>query len=78
MRDFKICHLQGGVIRRKKGKIDKDSATLINQAMLDFKNQLLTVKEYLFTVAAKYLPLPFEDNSNAEEFPTVSYHAHLM
>jgi len=72
VRDFNICHLQGGTIRRRAGKKDEVSTLLINQAMLDLQNQLLTVKEFLFTVAARYAPIPHGDENDVEEFVSVS------
>ena len=67
VRDFRLKEGEGATIRRKSRKREQESE-IIMTAMVDFHNLKLTVKEFLFLMAARHAPLQCDDGAIDEVF----------
>jgi hypothetical protein len=54
IRDYNSCHQSGKKIRRQGSRADISTNNAIGQAMMDYRDGLLTTKELLFQVASNY------------------------
>ena len=70
VRDYKIRKEQGQKIR-KIDNTSKEQMRIIDEAIIDFRNGRLSVKEFLYLIAGRYEPWGMEQSDEMSEVTSI-------